>query len=261
MATYAISPEAQLRQTEFRIRLVDGWDIAPGSRVLEIGCGQGDTTAVLAEAVGPSGSVLAVDLAQPSYGAPVSIGDSADHLLSGPLGDRIQFCFGVDVLRENFPEDSFDVVVLAHCTWYFASLTILESVLARACSWGPKLCLSEWDLQPRSIHELGHFMAISIQGLIEAFDEQTGSNVRTPYSRELLQRLLDESAWEVVSETLVETAGLDDALWEIDACLKTSLNPELPPKHRALVSSQRDVLRRLSKSQNLPSYSIVARRA
>jgi hypothetical protein len=80
MAAGAVSPAEQLRQTAFRVALVDAWQIPAGARVLEIGFGQGDTTAVLADAVGERGRVVAVDLGEPTYGAPITIGDSARHL-------------------------------------------------------------------------------------------------------------------------------------------------------------------------------------
>ena len=47
----------QLAQTQHRLNIVHYWNIAPGKRVLELGCGQGDCTTVLAEAVGEKGSV------------------------------------------------------------------------------------------------------------------------------------------------------------------------------------------------------------
>lgn len=57
-----------LSQTYHRIKLVEAWGIGPGERVLEIGCGQGDCTAVLASAVGDAGHVTAVDPGRPDYG-------------------------------------------------------------------------------------------------------------------------------------------------------------------------------------------------
>ena len=55
-------------QIEQRAQLVTKWDIKPGEKVLEIGCGQGDCTVVLATAVGDEGSVTAVDPAELDYG-------------------------------------------------------------------------------------------------------------------------------------------------------------------------------------------------
>jgi ubiquinone/menaquinone biosynthesis C-methylase UbiE len=58
----------QLAQTDHRFRLALQWPIHAGSSVLEIGCGQGDCTAVLASIVGSSGHVTAIDPADLSYG-------------------------------------------------------------------------------------------------------------------------------------------------------------------------------------------------
>lgn len=61
IASYSITPpsapDIEIAQAEHRITLINRWGIGPGHRVLEIGCGQGNTTAVLAEAVGETGSV------------------------------------------------------------------------------------------------------------------------------------------------------------------------------------------------------------
>ena len=55
-------------QIEHRVNIVSGWSIPPGSRVLEVGPGQGDCTVVLAAAVGEQGHVDAVDPAPLDYG-------------------------------------------------------------------------------------------------------------------------------------------------------------------------------------------------
>jgi len=269
MAASGPSRDEQIRQTRFRLQLVKDWQIPLGARVLEIGCGQGDTTAVLAEAVGPTGLVVAVDLADPSYGAPVNLGDSARFLSGSDLGDRIEFHFGFDVMdpANAFPADSFDFIVLAHCTWYFSSLDRLQETLAYIRLWGRKLCLSEWDLQPLSIDQLGHLLAVLIQGQVESYKTESEANIRTPYSREALHAILENSGWQVATEHLVDASELADGRWEVGGCLASSLREAeelgLPPKLRSLLGSQVDVLRRLSKQADvrpLPSYSILATR-
>lgn len=97
IASYALQdparPEIELAQVRHRIRLIGVWGIgddaiiAPGSRVLELGCGQGTATTVLAEAVGPAGHVDAVDPGAPDYGAPFTLAEAqvSEHCLLGWL--------------------------------------------------------------------------------------------------------------------------------------------------------------------------------
>lgn len=61
--------DIQHAQTQHRLVLAQHWSIPVGSRVLELGCGQGDCTTVLARAVGEEGAVIAVDPAGLDYGA------------------------------------------------------------------------------------------------------------------------------------------------------------------------------------------------
>jgi ubiquinone/menaquinone biosynthesis C-methylase UbiE len=58
----------QHSQTLHRLALLQQWNISTSSKVLELGCGQGDCTTVLASAVGEKGRVIAVDPAELSYG-------------------------------------------------------------------------------------------------------------------------------------------------------------------------------------------------
>jgi ubiquinone/menaquinone biosynthesis C-methylase UbiE len=58
----------QLSQTSHRLHLLHQWSISSGAKVLELGCGQGDTTTVLAAVVGENGKVVAVDPADLQYG-------------------------------------------------------------------------------------------------------------------------------------------------------------------------------------------------
>ena len=53
------APLAPAQQTLLRVA-----DIGPGERVIEAACGSGLVTRAIAEAVGPSGKILATDLSQ-----------------------------------------------------------------------------------------------------------------------------------------------------------------------------------------------------
>jgi SAM-dependent methyltransferase len=269
MASGASGSLVQLGQTRFRHRLVTHWAIAEGSRVLEIGCGQGDTTAVLADAVGIEGRVVAVDIGEPSYGAPITVGDSARHLSDGPLGGRIEFHFSFNALdpKNAFPDDSFDAIVLAHCSWYFDSTDKLKAMLEHIRPWSRRLCISEWDLEPKSFDQVGHLLAVLIQGQIEAYKTDSKANIRSPYSKESVLSLLGEAGWVVESLTSIDSSELSDSAWEIDACLSSSARESnhwgLPKKLQDLVGCQLDILSGFSRahpSRSLPSFSIVARR-
>jgi 2-polyprenyl-3-methyl-5-hydroxy-6-metoxy-1,4-benzoquinol methylase len=88
-----------------RHRAILGWlrrfGLRPGHRVLEIGCGVGTVTALLADTLAAGGSVLGVDL------SPRSV-DAARERLAGRGNVRLE---AADVLEMDLAE-RFDVVVL-----------------------------------------------------------------------------------------------------------------------------------------------------
>ena len=64
---------AQLRH---RMAMVEMWAPQAGDSILDVGCGQGGSTEVLAAAVGDTGKVLGVDTASLDYGAPIKVRDA-----------------------------------------------------------------------------------------------------------------------------------------------------------------------------------------
>jgi SAM-dependent methyltransferase len=60
-------------------RLIAECNIRPGMRVLDIGCGAGDVSMLLAEAVGPSGHVVAIDREARAVEATRSRAEAAGH--------------------------------------------------------------------------------------------------------------------------------------------------------------------------------------
>jgi SAM-dependent methyltransferase len=267
MALYSRTPEVQLVQTRMRKKIVDAWGIRPGSRILEVGCGQGDLTAVLAHACGPEGHVDAFDPAPPGYGAPVTIGDSADCLLRSPLGSRITFHLGRDLFAGEtaFPENAFDYAVFAHCSWYFDSIDLLTRAFLGTRSWARRLCLSEWNLVPCEASQFAHALAVLIQGQVEAFRRNSVSNIRTPATKETLEGLLTDCGWGGLSVTAIESSDLQDARWEIDECLRSTARHAaglgLPPRFLQILDTELGLLQGTAAAhgvKSLPSFAIIA---
>jgi hypothetical protein len=212
--------------------------------------------------------VVAVDPASPDYGAPVTLGQAAASMRAAGLGSRADIRFEFDALdaRNRFPDDRFDYVVLAHCSWYFAAADQLRDTLARVRPWARQLRFSEWDLRPSELSQLPHLLAVLCQGTVEAGGSRGEGNVRTPLSREALLRLLADAGWRVTEEHTVDDPAPQDGDWEIRAGLDLMADArlkQLPDALRDLVVSQADVLRSVAAERGnrpLSSYTVLADR-
>src|SRR5690606_3148448 len=140
--------------------LVEAFGLEPGMRILEIGCGQGDTTVVLADAAGNGGFVLAVDIADPAYGAPITLGEATAAIAASPLGSRIDFKLQTDLL--DLPEDSFNVAILSHSSWYFRNPAQLLAYFKKLRRMAKRICIAEWDVNFTRMEQRPHFAATAI---------------------------------------------------------------------------------------------------
>jgi len=262
--------EIQRIQTEHRLKLVQFWGIKEGSRVLEIGCGQGDTTAVLAFVVGEQGLVHGIDIASPNYGAPVTLGDSARDLQQSKLGKQLKIEFNVDVLAKevDFPDNSFDYIVFSHCSWYLSSFQELEGLLRKIRPWGNVLCFAEWDSRLKTMAQYPHFLAVLIQAQYECFKESSLSNVRTLFTPMDVARIAASAGWTITNEQSIETPQLQDGEWEIDMVL-TAYKEEiqklvhLPDELISLIQSEVSLLEEAYEKHGvkpLSTYVFSARR-
>lgn len=250
MAPNSVDSTIQRIQTEHRLKLAEFWNIKEGSKVLEIGCGQGDTTAVLAYMVGDTGFVHGIDIASPDYGSPITLGDSIDYLKSSPIGNRIKIDFEIDVMSPDvyFPESYFDVVVLSHCSWYMKSVDELQDILKKAKKWGKTLCFAEWDTTIKAVEQYPHFLAVLIQAQYECFKKESLSNVRTLFTPMDVKNAVESVAWQIKTETSIDSPDLQDGKWEVEYTLaeyqvELKAIEDLPAKFSTLIESEINMLK------------------
>jgi SAM-dependent methyltransferase len=210
----------QVSQTAHRINFINHWQIPPGSRVLELGCGQGDCTAVLAEAVGPEGHVDAVDPGSPDYGAPYTLAQAQDHLTKSPIGSRIGWHFADprDFLRKTAgdgDEANWDVAVMAHCIWYFDKPDTLSEILRALQGRVKRVLIAEYALRATSPAAVPHILAAMTRAALEAHNPSSQANIRCMTSPKAIQALAGKEGWHLQTETaLVPDAALSDGHWE-----------------------------------------------
>ena len=251
--------------------LVGFWAPKSGDRVLEVGCGQGDCTVVLAYAVGMEGQVVAVDIAPPTYGAPVPLGETHKHVLSSGVGKQIEFHTCTNLLdpKWEFPDDYFDLAVFAHCSWYMASLEELEHLFSRMRPWARRLGYAEWHPVPQSISQVPHLAAILLQAHIRSHWPEHGmGNLTSLVTPNQARSLARATGWTILDEQVTDSSRSmeDGESWELDNAglqfeeLLGSKADHVPDGARGLMSSEWDLLTMLAdqgKRESLPTYMFV----
>jgi SAM-dependent methyltransferase len=214
----------EFSQAVHRINLINAWDsaIGPGTRVLELGCGQGTCTQALAEAVSSpedptgSGHITAVDPGPPDYGAPFTLAQAQSHLSAGPLGPLVTFHHAdpIDFLATN-ADTQWDVAVLAHCIWYFRSADTLRQILSALQGRVARVCLAEWALHATEPAAMAHVLAALARATFEAHRGDSTENIQTLASPRAIKEAVGQAGWKVETEgTVVPDAELSDGLWE-----------------------------------------------
>ncbi|KAK8023797.1 SAM-dependent methyltransferase [Apiospora rasikravindrae] len=256
----------QHSQTLHRLALLQHWNIPTGSKVLELGCGQGDCTTVLASAVGEQGSVVAVDPADLDYGESFCSSPSATSTyLSWRITSRKARWVG-GLLGSNNRLRTISPPFPPRCTPAPAK----ARPLTRRCSptaYGtsgrpPAFCppsapssstasvssLRSGRWWRRTPSAQPHVLAALTQAALECRkpSASSDSNVRTVLGPKRLTELALAAGWQLESESRVQCGeGVLDGQWEVAACLSSSFEKEVEEqvgdeRERAVVLASRD---------------------
>jgi ubiquinone/menaquinone biosynthesis C-methylase UbiE len=117
-------------------RTIERLDLRPGMQVLDVACGTGASALPAAERVGPTGHVLALDL--------------ADNLLAVGRAEAArrgyeQIAFEqADMTATGLPDAAFDVVVSVFGIFFAADMAALAADLWRMVRPGGRLAVTTW---------------------------------------------------------------------------------------------------------------------
>jgi SAM-dependent methyltransferase len=168
---------------EWASRVAGAAKIQAGQRVLDVACGTGILARTVAEWVGPTGSVVGLD---------VNEGMLAVAARKAP---RIEWRQG---LAEDLPfdSDSFDAVVSQFGLMFFEDKVAALQEMVRVLRPGGRLAVAVWD----SLDHIPGYAAM-VALLQRLFGEQAASGLRPPFSLGNLPKL----------QTLLAEAGLSEA--------------------------------------------------
>jgi ubiquinone/menaquinone biosynthesis C-methylase UbiE len=115
--------------------ILDGLRLAPGQRVLDVGCGLGDDVLAIAERVGPSGSVVGVDVSEAMI-------DEARR--RAPAGAPVSFQVA-DARALPFPDGAFDGVRSERLLMHVPEAARALAEMARVTRPGGRVSVFDFD--------------------------------------------------------------------------------------------------------------------
>jgi len=123
-------------------RAMERADVAAGDRVIDVGCGCGETTRELARRVGPAGHVLGIDISAPMLARARESGRE--------LGVTNAVFEQADAQTHAFPPAAFDVLFSRFGIMFFADPPAAFANLRKALRPGGRLAFVCWQALPKN---------------------------------------------------------------------------------------------------------------
>ncbi len=134
----------EARNVEVTAMLLKAAQVAPGERVLDVGCGPGATTLPYAAAVGPQGHVTGIDISEPMLAV------ARQRVAEQGLANVTLLL--ADAQVHPLPPESFDLVTSRFGVMFFADPTAAFRNLCGALQLGGRLAMAVWASIEENVH-------------------------------------------------------------------------------------------------------------
>lgn len=184
-------------------------------------------------------------------GSPKTLGQAHDVISAGPLGSRIAWIQAepLEILSANSDTPRYDVAVLAHSLWYFASPALILETLRVLATRAHYICIAEWSLScAEGSNATTHVLAVLAQGAMECRKPASESNVRTVVSPARIKELAAQAGLVLQTEGLVTPgAGVYDGRWETEHAVRARFADEVEEfvkddREKVLIFSMTDAM-------------------
>jgi ubiquinone/menaquinone biosynthesis C-methylase UbiE len=196
--------------------------VAPGERVVDIGCGCGSTTIELARRVGPKGSVVGVDVSVPM------LARARERALAGMPVEFVE----ADATVYRFPPGRADLLCSRFGVMFFSEPTLSFANMRTALRSGGRLVFACWREPQENPWMVLPLMEVykHVPSLPESGPEDPGPCSFAKADR--VRRILDQAGFSAVALEPVDFS-IDLATGRgLDSALATAL--EIGPASRAL---------------------------
>jgi ubiquinone/menaquinone biosynthesis C-methylase UbiE len=203
--------------------LIGRAEVAAGERVVDIGCGCGATTIAFANAVGPRGHVLGVDISAPMLARAREV---------APAGAPVEFALA-DATVHAFRPASFDLLASRFGVMFFADPVLSFANMRKALRPGGRVAFACWRTPRDNPWMILPLMAAykHVPKLPELGPEDPGPFAFA--SEERVRRILGEAGFSAIAlERCDLSFDLSAGKGGPDAAVKTAL--EIGPVSRAL---------------------------
>ncbi len=218
--TPALLEKFHIPRFKLRLATIHSWGVQEGNRLLDIGCGQGESSVALAAVVGDSGHITALDTASMDYGHPFTMRAAHEHIQQSVLGPRISF-YPLDAqtffAEQRRPTDAaLDGAVLCQSLFYFPDEGEVRALFATLRRAGvARIYAAEWSYAASRDAQRAHILATAAQALFyrcKPPQHRPGllreQNVRAGVDQQAILRAARAAGYKVAREMLV-TPGDD----------------------------------------------------